>query len=146
MMMLTVKKLSIAEANVLIEGAALKAEAMKIPMCVGVCDEAGHLIRFDRMDGSKISSISIAVDKAFTAATARNGTHVYNQLCVPGQPTFGIHITNGGHFSVIGGGLPVRVDGQIVGGIGLSAGTAIQDQECAEAALQYFYEKTGYTA
>jgi hypothetical protein len=46
-------------------------------------------------------------------AAARNGTHVHNQLCVPGQPTFGIRITNGGHFSVIGGGLPVKVNGEI---------------------------------
>jgi uncharacterized protein GlcG (DUF336 family) len=144
--MLNIKRLSIEEAEVLVEGATQKANAMKIPMCIALCDESGHLIRFDRMDGSKISSISIAIDKAFTAATARNGTHVYNQLCVPGQPTFGIHVSNEGHFCVIGGGLPVRVDGHIVGGIGLSAGTAVQDQECAEAALQYFYEKTGYAA
>lgn len=142
--MLSVKRLSIEESAILIDGAARKADEMNIPMCIAVTDEAGDLIRFDRMDGAKISSISIAIDKAFTASAARNGTHVYNGLCVPGQPTFGIHVTNGGHFCVIGGGLPVRVDGQVVGGIGISAGTAIQDQECAEAALNYFYEKTGY--
>jgi uncharacterized protein GlcG (DUF336 family) len=62
---------------------------------------------------------------------------------VPGKPTFGIHITNGGHFSVIGGGLPVFVDGEIVGGIGVSSGTAEQDLVCAEAALDHFYSATG---
>lgn len=144
--MLTVKRLSIEESAILIEGAVLKSVQMNIPMCIAVTDEAGDLIRFDRMNGAKISSISIAIDKAFTAAAARNGTHVYNQLCVPGQPTFGIHITNGGHFCVIGGGLPVKLEGVVVGGIGISAGTAIQDVEVAEAALAYFYEKTGYAA
>jgi len=142
--MLTVQRLSIEESAILIEGAAIKAREMNIPMCIAVTDEAGDLIRFDRMDGAKISSIAIAIDKAFTAAAARNGTHVYNKLCVPGEPTFGIHVTNGGHFCVIGGGLPVRVNGAVVGGIGISAGTAIQDVECAEAALAYFHEKTGY--
>lgn len=142
--MLTVQRLSIEESAILIEGAAIKAREMKIPMCIAVTDEAGDLIRFERMDGAKISSIAIAIDKAFTAAAARNGTHVYNKLCVPGEPTFGIHVTNGGHFCVIGGGLPVRVNGAVVGGVGISAGTAIQDVECAEAALAYFYEKTGY--
>jgi len=44
----------------------------------------------------------------------------------------------------IGGGLPVTVDGQVVGGIGISSGTAIEDQACAEAALSYFREQTGY--
>lgn len=141
--MLSIKRLSIGEAQVLIEGAVAKSTEMGIPMCVAVTDESGHLIRFDRMDGGKISSISIAVDKAFTGAVARRGTHVYNQLCVPGQPTFGIHISNGGHFSVIGGGLPVTVDGEIVGGIGVSSGTAEQDLAVAEAALAYFHAHTG---
>ena len=141
--MLSIKRLSIGEAQVLIEGAVAKSTEMGIPMCIAVTDESGHLIRFDRMNGGKISSISIAVDKAFTGAVARRGTHVYNQLCVPGQPTFGIHISNGGHFSVIGGGLPVTVDGEIVGGIGVSSGTAEQDLAVAEAAIAYFHTRTG---
>jgi uncharacterized protein GlcG (DUF336 family) len=141
--MLTIKRLSLAEAQILIEGAARRAGEMKVPMCIAVTDESGHLLKFDRMDGGKVSSISIAVDKAFTGAVARRGTHVYNELCVPGKPTFGIHITNGGHFSVIGGGLPVFVDGEIVGGIGVSSGTAEQDLVCAEAALDHFYSATG---
>lgn len=144
--MLTIKRLSVNEAKILVAGAIDKSNAMSIPMCIAVTDEAGHLIQFERMDGGKISSISIAIDKAFTGATARRGTHVYNQLCQPGQPTFGIHITNGGHFSIIGGGLPVTVDGAIVGGIGISSGTAVEDLEVAEAAVAHFYEKTGYKA
>jgi uncharacterized protein GlcG (DUF336 family) len=144
--MLTIKRLSIAEAQILIDGAAARARAIGIPMCIAVCDESGHVIRFDRMDGGKVSSISIAIDKAFTGAVARRGTHIYNQLCVPGSQTFGIHVSNEGHFSIIGGGLPVTVDGEIVGGIGLSSGTAEQDLDCAEAALRYFYEESGLKA
>ena len=101
----------LAEARILIDGATKKSNDMGIPMCIAVTDEAGDLITFDRMDGGKISSISIAIDKAFTAAAARNPTHVYNQLCQPGQPTFGIHVTNEGHFCIIGGGFPVKVNG-----------------------------------
>ena len=144
--MLTIKRLSFDEATILLAGAAAKATEMNVPMCTAVTDESGHLIKFDRMDGGKVSSISIAIDKAFTGATARQGTQVYNELCQPGKPTFGIHVTNGGHFSIIGGGLPVFVDGQIVGGIGVSSGTAHEDQICAEAAIAYFYEKTGMKA
>lgn len=142
--MLTINRLSRAEAEILIAGAVAKSDEMGIPMCIAVTDESGHLIAFDRMDGGKISSISIAIDKAFTGAVARKGTHVYNQLCQPGQPTFGIHITNGGHFSIIGGGLPVTVDGAIVGGIGISSGTAHEDQIVAEAAVAHFHAVTGY--
>ena len=144
--MLTIKRLDSDEAQILIEGAAAKAREIGIPMCIAVTDESGHLLRFERMNGGKVSSISIATDKAATAAIARHGTHVYNQLCVPGSPTFGIHITNGGHFSIIGGGLPVIVDGGIVGGVGVSSGTAEQDRICAEAAIQHFYAATGSKA
>lgn len=144
--MLTLKRLDAGEAQILIEGAAAKARELGIPMCIAVTDESGHLIKFERMNGGKISSISIAIDKAATGAIARNGTHVYNQLCVPGSPTFGIHITNGGHFSIIGGGLPVHVEGEIVGGVGLSSGTAEQDRICAEAAIQHFYAVSGRKA
>lgn len=144
--MLTLRRLDVDEAQILLEGAAAKAREIGIPMCMAVADESGHLIKFERMNGGKISSISIAVDKAATAAVARNGTHVYNQLCVPGSPTFGIHISNGGHFSIIGGGLPVFVDGEIVGGVGVSSGTAEQDRICAEAAIQHFYGVSGRKA
>jgi uncharacterized protein GlcG (DUF336 family) len=144
--MLTIRRLSLEEAKILIEGAAIKAREIKVPMCIAVTDESGHLITFDRMDGGKVSSISIAIDKAFTGAVARRGTHIYNELCVPGKPTFGIHVTNDGHFSVIGGGLPVWVNGEIVGGVGVSSGSAEQDQVCAEAAIDYFYSRTGMKA
>jgi uncharacterized protein GlcG (DUF336 family) len=144
--MLTIRRLDIDEAQILIEGAAKKAVEIGVPMCIAVTDESGHLIKFDRMNGGTLSSISIAIDKAATGAIARHGTHVYNQLCVPGSPTFGIHITNNGHFSIIGGGLPVLVDGEIVGGIGLSSGTAEQDRICAEAAIEHFYGVTGKKA
>jgi uncharacterized protein GlcG (DUF336 family) len=144
--MLTIKRLDSDEAQMLIEGAAAKAREIGVAMCVAVTDESGHLIRFERMNGGKISSISIAMDKAATGAIARRGTHVYNQLCVPGNQTFGIHVTNNGHFSIIGGGLPVFVDGEIAGGIGVSSGTAEQDLVCAEAGIQHFYVASGRKA
>lgn len=136
--MLTISRLSQSDAAILIDGARTWASEKEMPMCIAVTDEGGNLILFERMDGAKISSIATAIDKAWTGATARKGTHVYNQLCVPGEPTFGIHVTNGGRFSVIGGGLPIVVDGNVVGGIGISSGTAGEDHECAQAAVDYF--------
>lgn len=136
--MLTTMRLDRDEAAILVDGAREASSAMGIPMSIAVTDPAGYLIMFEQMDGAKISSIQTAIDKAFTGATARKGTHVYNQLCVPGEPTFGIHNTNGGRFSIIGGGLPVVVDDEVVGGIGISSGTAVQDLEVADAAVAYF--------
>lgn len=139
--MLSIKRLSLDEAKVLVEGAEEKSREIEVPMCIAVADESGNLVAFTRMDGAKISSISIAIDKAFTAAAARKGTHEYNQLCMPGKPTFGIHVTNQGRFSIIGGGLPIVIDGDVVGGVGISAGTAEQDQVVAQGAVDYFFAK-----
>lgn len=141
--MLQIERLALQEAELLIEGATARAQQIGVPMCIAVCDESGTLITFRRMDGGKVSSVSIAMDKAFTAAVARKGTHVYNELCVPGQQTFGIHVSNGGHFCVIGGGMPITVNGIVVGGIGVSAGTPTQDMDCAQAGIDQFQAQSG---
>ncbi len=72
--MLSIKRLSSDEAKILIEGAEEKSSEIGVPMCIAVVDESGNLVAFTRMDGAKISSISIAIDKAFTGAAARKGT------------------------------------------------------------------------
>ena len=141
--MLTIKRLDLAEARILIEGAANKAREIGVPMCIAVVDESGNLVAFERMDGGKITSVTIAQDKAFTAAAAKNATHDYNKVNVPGSLAFGIHTEVGGRISSVGGGLPVIVDGDVVGGIGISSGTPQQDMDCAQAGLDHFATKRG---
>lgn len=133
--MLTLQRLDVADARRLIAGATAKAVEIGVPMCIAVVDESGHLIAFERMDGGKITSATIAQDKAFTAAAARKATHEYNAINVPGQLAFGIHTEVGGRLSSVGGGLPVIRDGAVVGGIGLSSGTPEQDMTCAQAGI-----------
>jgi len=141
--MLTIKRLDLAEARVLIEGAAAKASDIGVPMCIAIVDESGNLIAFERMNGGKISSVTIAQDKAFTAAAAKKATHDYNAVNVPGSLAFGIHTEVGGRISSVGGGLPVTVGGEVVGGIGLSSGTPQQDMDCAQAGIAYFESQGG---
>lgn len=135
--MLSIRRLSQADARILIKGASEKANEIGVPMCIAVTDESGNLIAFERMDGGKVHSSTIAQDKAFTAASARKGTHEYNQACIPGKDNnlFGIHTALGGRLCIVGGGLPVAVEGEVVGGIGVSSGTPQQDMACAEAGL-----------
>ena len=139
--MLTIHRLSISDARLLIEGASRKAIEIGVPMCIAIVDESGNLIAFERMDGGKTSSVSISQDKAFTAAAARKATHEYNAVCIPGNLAFGVHTEIGGRLSVVGGGLPVLVDGEVVGGIGLSSGTPQQDMECAQAGIDWFMQQ-----
>ena len=136
--MLDIKRLSLADAHVLIDGAKRKAAEAGVPMCVAVVDESGNLIAFERMDGAKIVSVGLSQDKAFTAAVSKRPTHEYNELCKPGSLVFGIHTSSGGRFTVVDGGFPVIVDDVVVGGIGLSGGAAEQDMQVAEAAIRHF--------
>ncbi|NQU59867.1 MAG: heme-binding protein [Rhodospirillales bacterium] len=136
--MLTIKRLSLADAQKLIKGAKKRAQKIGVAMCVSVADESGTLIAFERMDGAKVLSVGLSADKAFTAATSKRPTHEYNELCQPGNLVFGIHTSSGGRFSVVGGGYPVFSGKTVVGGIGLSGGSAEQDMECAEAAIKAF--------
>lgn len=138
--MLTIRRLGQNEAKLLIQGAAAKASEIGVPMCIAVTDESGNLIAFERMDGGKVHSITIAQDKAFTAASARKGTHEYNEACIPGHENqlFGIHTALGGRLCIVGGGLPVSLNGEVVGGIGVSSGSPQQDMACARAGIEFF--------
>lgn len=136
--MLTLARLSHDDALVLMEGAAVEALRIGVPMCIAVCDETGLLIGFQRMDGAKTLSVTLSQEKALTAAMARKATHEYNALCQPGSLVFGIQNALDGRFSTVGGGYPVVVDGTVVGGIGCSSGTAEQDMACAQAGLAAF--------
>ncbi len=136
--MLTINRLSLDEASKLIKAAKRRAAKIGVPMCVSITDESGNLIAFERMDGAKILSVSLSADKAFSAAISKRPTHEYNQLCQPGELVFGIHTSSGGRFSTVGGGFPVFAGKSVIGGIGLSGGSAEQDMECAQAALKAF--------
>ena len=136
--MISVKRLSIEDARILIDGAREKAKEIGVPMCIAVTDDSGNLIAFERMNGGKAHSIEVAQDKAFTAGAARKATHEYNAVNTPGNLAFGIHTEAGGHISTVGGGLPVVIEGDCVGGIGASSGSPQQDMEESQAGLDHF--------
>jgi uncharacterized protein GlcG (DUF336 family) len=140
--MQTIRRIGTTEADRLVEGARRRSQQLGVPMCIAITDESGTLVQFVREDGARVTSVSIAIDKAFTAAGARNPTAFYGERSQPGGPTWGIDGTNGGRFNVIGGGLPVTEDGAVVGGIGISGGSATQDEDVAAAAIVH-YEESG---
>ncbi|RVV98462.1 heme-binding protein [Mesobaculum littorinae] len=133
--MLTVRRLDIADAGILIAGARARAQEIGVPMCIAVTDEGGTLLAFERMDGGKVTSVTIAIDKAYTAAAAKKATHEYGEISQPGGPAYGIASAIGGRLMVVGGGLPVIVDGEVVGAIGVSSGTPAQDRDVAQAGI-----------
>jgi uncharacterized protein GlcG (DUF336 family) len=141
--MLTIRRLDIEDARILIAGARAKAEEIAVPMCIAITDESGQLLAFERMDGGKITSTIIAQDKAYTAAGAKRTTESYGSASQPGSPAYGINSAIGGRLMVVAGGLPVIIDGDVVGAIGLSSGTPAQDAQCAQAGIDHFLATRG---
>ncbi|WP_068298272.1 heme-binding protein [Pararhodobacter sp. CCB-MM2] len=136
--MKTIIRLDLDDARILIAGASAEAERIGVPMCIAIVDESGQLIAFERMEGGKVTSTTIALDKAFTAAAAKKATHEYGAASQPGAPAYGINSAIGGRLMVVGGGLPVLHEGQVVGGIGISSGTPAQDQAVAQAGIDHW--------
>lgn len=133
-------KLTLAGAKLMLEAAERKAREMGLAMDIAVCDEGGNLLVFHRMDGAKITSIEVAIGKAFTAAATRLPTSKYAEVAGPGKPAFGIHVSNPGKFMIFGGGLPFQVGGEHLGGIGCSSGSVDEDTTVAQAGIDALYD------
>ncbi len=133
--MKTVTRLDLDDARVLIKGASAHAAEIGVPMCIAITDESGQLLAFERMEGGKVTSTTIAIDKAFTAAGAKRATHEYGAVATPGGPAYGINSAIGGRLMIVGGGLPIVWEGEVVGAIGVSSGTPAQDQAVAQAGV-----------
>ena len=126
-------KLTIDGAMKLLQAAMAKARDMKVPQCICVVDAGGHLLAFARMDGAYALSVDTALRKAQTAASYGVAT---------GDIAAGLDLklaiaTEGKRINLPGG-LPVIVDGHVIGGIGIGSGTGEQDKEVAKAALTAF--------
>jgi uncharacterized protein GlcG (DUF336 family) len=126
--------LTLADAKQMLQAGEAKAAALHIAYNIAVVDTGGALIAFTRQDGALIGSIDLAIGKAVTARLFDKTTAYLAELAQPGAPLFGIEQTNGGRVVIFGGGLPVRIDGEIVGAVGASAGSVEQDIAVAEAA------------
>jgi len=135
----TTRHIDAKEAQSLIEAATTHAAAIGAPQNIAIVDAAGHLVAFRRMDGAKFMAIEIALNKAFTAAGARRPTTAIAAVAVPGQPGFGINTQHQGRVTTLAGGLPlVLPNGEVVGAIGVSSGSTMQDEEVAQAGLAAF--------
>ena len=142
--MITVKRLTLEDALVLLSAAEAKAREIGVLETICVCDDGGHPIALHRMTGARLTGVEIAIAKAFTAAGHERATHLFNEPpngpALPGNEAFGISHMLPGKFAIFVGGFPIVHDGQIVGAVGVSGGNGEQDKAVGAAALQAFAE------
>jgi uncharacterized protein GlcG (DUF336 family) len=125
----------LATALRMIAAAHAEAEERSILVSAAVVDAGGNLVAFGRMDGAEIAGPVLAVDKAYTAVANRIATSELATLAAPGGELFGLHANGGGRFVIFGGGVPIAIEGVVVGGVGVSGASAAEDEACALAAL-----------
>lgn len=123
--------LTLEQAERIVQGARRKAVELGVAITVAVVDDGGHLVALSRMDGARFITVDVALGKAFTAAAfQRESAQVGQNPFLAAGPEL-----SGGRIVPLGGGLPVRLGNQVVGGVGASGATADQDAECAKAGL-----------
>ncbi len=129
-------RLTLEGARAILAAAEKKAQQIRVPMNIAVVDDGGHLLAFARMDCAKLSSIEVALTKARSAALRRGPT---GPSPAAGEPSavlsLGLSLATDLKLTPIRGGLPLVVDGQFVGAIGVSAGSEDEDVQVAQAGV-----------
>lgn len=125
--------ITLKDAKRIIEAAERKAAEIGQPMNIAVADAGGNLIAHVRMDGAWLGSIDISIKKAYTSRAFDIATKDLATHSQSGGQFFGIHASNDGKIMIFAGGIPLKVDGKVVGAIGVSGGSGDQDHAVAEA-------------
>jgi glc operon protein GlcG len=123
-------KLTHAGALKALAGAIAKATELGAPENISIVDEGGNLLAFVRMDGARLLSRETSMSKAITAASHRQPTSRLDP-----SNELKLAIAAGGRLTNLEGGLPIVIDGQCIGAVGVGSGTGVQDVEVARAAL-----------
>jgi uncharacterized protein GlcG (DUF336 family) len=123
--------ITLEQAKKAVAGAEAEAVKNRWNMAIAVLDSGGHLVVLHRQDGTQLGSIEVAKDKARSAVFYRRPTKVFQDLV--GQGGANLRLLNLTGASVLEGGIPLIVDGKIIGAIGVSGATSEQDAQVAKA-------------
>ena len=132
----TENNLSLEKARKIIRAGERKAKEMNIAAVFAVVNPEGNLIIEERMDNAILVSIEVAYKKAYTAAALKLNTEDLTALVQPGAMFYGLQ--SDPKYIVFGGGMLLKVDGKIVGAVGVSGGSAQEDMEIAKACVKAF--------
>lgn len=135
-------KMTLTLARALIEGVRREAERIGVRSVVAVSDGGGNPVSVDCSDGAYYASYDIAVNKAYTSVALQMPTSRLASLAAPGGSLYGIQHTNGGRIVIFGGGDPLKYNGAVIGGIGVSGGSAEEDTALSAYGAELFYELT----
>ena len=128
--------ISLENAKKAAAAAAVEARKNNWTMAVSIVDIAGDLVYFEKMDGTQTGSVNVAIEKARTAALYKRPSRAFQDTVASGGA--GLRILGMSSAIPIEGGIPLLLDGKIIGAIGVSGGTSDQDGICAKAGADLF--------
>jgi uncharacterized protein GlcG (DUF336 family) len=128
--------ITLEQAKKIIAAGEREAQKQGQPMNIAVVDAGGNLVAFERMDGAWLGSIDIAQKKAWTSRAFDIDTKTLSTLTQPGGDFYGLHVSNNGKVMIFAGGVPLKRNGVVIGGVGVSGGAGKQDHAVAEAAAK----------
>lgn len=131
------KRLSLELALALISRVREEAVSRELELAIAVVDDAGNVVASQRMDGTALGAMELAFGKAYTSVLWGMPSGDFMQTTQPGGADWGWNATDP-RIVVYAGGLPLVVEGALVGGIGASGGTAADDAECVVTATRSF--------
>ena len=132
----TENNLSLEKARKIIRAGEKKAKEMNLSAVFAVVNSEGNLIIEERMDNAILVSVEVAYKKAYTSAALKLNTQDLTALVQPGAMFYGLQ--SDPKYIVFGGGMLLKVDGKIVGAVGVSGGSAQEDMEIAKACVKAF--------
>ncbi len=133
--------LTLGAARAAVAAALEEARRLGVPMACAVVDQGDQLVAFERLDGADLVTVRLALDKAYTALVNRMSTADLAPLVQPGTEFYGYDSLAAGRMVVFGGGRPIEMAGVLVGAVGVSGGSAEQDDQAARAGLEALLAK-----
>jgi uncharacterized protein GlcG (DUF336 family) len=122
----------------MIRAGLIHAKKIGSPSTIAVVDVGGTVVAQARMDGASLSSVALAYNKAYTSLSCRMATSSITKIAQPGGDFYGIANGLDGRAIIFPGGIPIEVEGQVVGAVGASGGDGDQDEQVARAAAAGF--------
>ena len=131
----TIRSITLAQAKCIADKAEQRANAIGVPMVIAVVDTAGDMVLHQRMEDALHVSIDVSLNKAYTAAAFKLSTDKLAAETQPGASLYGIQHSDP-RVIVFGGGFPIMEKDQIIGALGISGGTVVEDMDVGQFALQ----------
>ncbi len=132
------KCLTLADVKIIAAGCEAEALKQNWAVSMAIADDGGHLMWLQRLDGANLTTIQIAAGKAHTSAMGRRTSKMYEDIVAGGRNAF---LSVPGGLTLLEGGEPIMVDGEIVGAVGVSGVKSVEDAQVARAGISVFLEQ-----